>query len=101
MTLSLRMRVFRFVLILPLVLLGAYAEQPTKTSAPDAPVLSFRDFYKLPVGPRRLEPTHKLLTLREKRVRVQGYMVKEEEPLPGLFMLTPSGSHGGTGRWSF
>ncbi|MGH8554193.1 MAG: hypothetical protein ACREUD_01235 [Gammaproteobacteria bacterium] len=89
MNLSLRTRLFSFVLIVPLVLLGACAGQPAKTSAPDAPVLGFGDFYKLPVGPRGLEPTHKLLTLRDKRVRVQGYMVKEEEPLPGLFMLTP------------
>jgi len=42
----------------------------------------------MPVGPRGLEPTDKLLRLRDQRVRVQGYMVREEEPLPGLFLLT-------------
>jgi hypothetical protein len=51
-------------------------------------MLGLRDFFKLPIGPRGLEPTDKLLRRRDQRVRVQGYMVKEEEPSPGLFMLT-------------
>jgi hypothetical protein len=73
-----------------LVLMGAAAGQVATTSVPDAPVLGLRDFFKLPIGPRGLEPTDKLLRLRDQRVRVQGYIVKEEEPLPGLFMLTPT-----------
>jgi hypothetical protein len=36
-----------------------------------------------------MEPTEKLLSLKDKRVRVMGYMVKEEEPTAGLFMLAP------------
>jgi hypothetical protein len=74
----------------PLVLMGAAAGQVAPAAVPDAPLLGFRDFFKLPIGPRGLEPTDKLLRLREQRVRVQGYMVKEEEPVPGLFMLTPT-----------
>jgi len=50
--------------------------------------LQFRDFYKLPVGPRGLEPTEKLLSLKDRQVRVVGYMVQAEEPTPGLFMLS-------------
>ncbi len=51
--------------------------------------LSLKEFYKFPAGPRGLEPTQKLLSLKDKRVRVTGYMVKEEEPMAGLFMLAP------------
>ena len=51
--------------------------------------LRFSEFFVMPVGPRGLEPTSKLMTLRGKRVRIEGYMVEEEEPYPGLFLLTP------------
>jgi len=59
-------------------------------AAEDAPFLTFRDFFRLPIGPRGLEPTERLLSLRDQHVRVQGYMVKEDEPQPGMFMLTPA-----------
>ncbi|MBI2799227.1 MAG: hypothetical protein HYX63_02905 [Gammaproteobacteria bacterium] len=51
--------------------------------------LNFKDFYKMPIGPRGLEPTEKLRGLGGKRVRLIGYMVREDEPAPGVFMLTP------------
>ena len=50
--------------------------------------LSMRDFYKLPVGPYGLEPSDKLLNAKDQKVRIKGYMVQEEEPTPGLFMLS-------------
>lgn len=54
-----------------------------------APVITLKEFYKFPMGPRGPEPTEKLLGLNNKRVRITGYMVKEEEPTTGLFMLAP------------
>lgn len=36
--------------------------------------LRFDEFYKMPVGPRGLEPTERLLSLNGKRVRILGYM---------------------------
>jgi hypothetical protein len=51
--------------------------------------LGMREIYKRPVGPQGLEPTEKLLSLNHERVRLQGYLVQEEEPLAGLFLLTP------------
>jgi hypothetical protein len=50
--------------------------------------LSFHDFFKLPAGPKGLEPTEKLLQLNGKKVRIIGYMAKDEEPTPGLFILS-------------
>lgn len=51
--------------------------------------LSFDEFYRMPIGPRGLEPTPKLMQLNGARVRLIGHMVREEEPIPGLFMLAP------------
>lgn len=51
--------------------------------------LKFRDFFQMPIGPRGLEPTPKLLGFDGKRVRLLGYMVNAEEPSPGPFILAP------------
>ncbi len=42
---------------------------------------------KMPVGPKGLEPTERLLSLDGKRVRMVGYMVKQEVATPGMFIL--------------
>lgn len=60
-----------------------------RSSTARAVELSFSDFYRMPVGPRGLEPTSTLLALNGQRVRVKGYMVHEDEPYPGLFLLAP------------
>jgi len=75
----------------------ASKENITKTSATETEYtlpagvteLNLKEFYKFPVGPLGLEPTQKLLSLKDKRVQITGYMVKEEEPSAGLFMLAP------------
>jgi hypothetical protein len=60
--------------------------------------LNLTEFYKFPVGPIGLEPTQKLLSLKDKRVRIKGFMVKEEEPTTGLLMLAPSPGDSGRNR---
>ncbi|MEK0448212.1 MAG: hypothetical protein RL088_480 [Verrucomicrobiota bacterium] len=40
--------------------------------------LKFADFYKMPVGPRGLEPTERLLALDGKKVRLSGFFVFED-----------------------
>ncbi|TLY52314.1 MAG: hypothetical protein E6K53_04625 [Gammaproteobacteria bacterium] len=51
--------------------------------------LKFRDMFKLPVGPRGLQPSTTLSALDGKRVRMIGYMV-QQEPLPtAAFLLAP------------
>lgn len=53
--------------------------------------LKFRDFFKLPIGPRGLEPTETLLSLKGWRVRVVGYMARQDPQLgpKGLLVLAP------------
>ena len=51
--------------------------------------LKFGDFFVTPVGPRGLELTDKLRQLDGQRVRILGYMVRQEESAPGSFLLAP------------
>jgi hypothetical protein len=51
--------------------------------------LKFRELFKLPIGPRGLEPSEKLIGLNGKLVRMVGYMAKEENPTSGMFILSP------------
>ena len=51
--------------------------------------IKFGEFFRMPIGPLGLEPTEKLMALNGKRVRLVGYMVKEETPTAGRFLLSP------------
>lgn len=51
--------------------------------------LDFEQFFRKPVGPRGLELTDKLQSLNGRKVRLLGYMVKQERRTPGLFLLSP------------
>ena len=51
--------------------------------------IRFREFYDLPIGPRGLKPTQKLLALDGKRVRILGFMAKQEEPSARVLILCP------------
>jgi hypothetical protein len=51
--------------------------------------LKFHELFKLPIGPRGLEPSEKLIGLNGKPVRMVGYMAKKENPTAGLFILSP------------
>lgn len=64
-------------------------DHQTDATPQPARELGLREFYKRPVGPQGLEPNEKLLSLNHERVRLQGYLVQEEEPLAGLFLLAP------------
>ena len=53
--------------------------------------LRFSDFFKLPIGPRGLEVTPTLQSLDGKKIRISGYMARQdgETAVPGLFILSP------------
>ena len=50
--------------------------------------LKFADFFVQPVGPRGLTLTDALRAADGRRVRLVGYMVSQEQPAAGQFMLT-------------
>ena len=51
--------------------------------------LRFRDFFRLPVGPTGLDISDTLRQADGQTVRLVGYMVQQESPAAGRFMLTP------------
>lgn len=51
--------------------------------------LKFAKLFRLPVGPRGLEPTDRLRGLDGKRVRIVAYMVRRESPDTGGFLIAP------------
>ncbi|AHF91857.1 hypothetical protein OPIT5_18170 [Opitutaceae bacterium TAV5] len=51
--------------------------------------LRFSDFFKKPVGPRGLELSDRLRGLAGKRVRIMGFMVQQEQPVPHRVILAP------------
>jgi len=51
--------------------------------------LKFADFFMQPVGPRGLAIADALRAADGRRVRLVGYMVAQEQPAVGQFMLTP------------
>jgi hypothetical protein len=71
--------------------LGAQAQNAPASDAPSAPPLSlqFKDFFKQPMGPRGAEITPALGQASGQTVLLTGYMVQQERPVLGHFMLTP------------
>ena len=57
----------------------------------DATDLKFGDFFVRPIGPRGLAPTPRLLALDGQRVRLVGYMVRQDStsPVTGVLVLSP------------
>jgi hypothetical protein len=60
------------------------------TATPGNPVLELRfaDFFRTPIGPKGLEITDKLQQAHGQQVRLVGYLVQQEKPVPGRFMFT-------------
>jgi hypothetical protein len=54
----------------------------------DVTEFKFSEFFVTPIGPRGLAFTDKLLNLNSQRVRMLGYMVRQEGGLPGKFLFT-------------
>ena len=61
----------------------------TPTGQSDIAELKFRDFFRMPVSSRGLEPTPILLAHNGRKVRLTGFMVAREDTEVGSFLLTP------------
>ena len=51
--------------------------------------LEFQSFFKMPIGPKGLEVSEKVLNASGKKVRLTGYMVQHEISPLGAFILAP------------
>jgi hypothetical protein len=71
---------------------------PTKLGVngklPPAPAgvtdLKFSEMFRMPVGPKGLEPSDKLQSLDGQRVRLVGYMVTQDRAYSDFLILTPT-----------
>lgn len=69
---------------------AAFAVERTLPPPPrDVSELRFGDIFKTPVGPLGLEAGPRLAELDGRRVRLVGYMVQQEQPGSGAFVLSP------------
>ncbi len=58
-------------------------------SAQIPPELFFKEFFNLPIGSKTLEMSGRLSSANGQIVRMTGYMVQQEVPHLGRFMLSP------------
>lgn len=68
---------------------AATAQVPTPSATPIVSELRFRQFFRTPIGPAGLEISDALRQSDGETVRLTGYMVQQERPTPGRFLLTP------------
>ena len=66
--------------------------KPTAEAVPPRPgdvtELKFTEFFISPIGDRGLTLTDKLRGLDGKRVRILGYMARQDQPVPGMFLFS-------------
>ncbi len=68
----------------------APAPQASHTSTPSPELLSFKDFFQWPVGPRGLDIHPRLQQANGQPVRLRGYMVQQDHGSHrGQFLFTP------------
>ena len=60
-----------------------------QAQSPEPVPIGFGSFFRQPIGPRGLELSDALHEADGRRVRLVGYMVAQERPLPGRFLFTP------------
>jgi|GEM_PF-1800069 len=51
--------------------------------------LKFNDFFRRPIGPRGLEYSDELRSLEGRRIRILGYMVRQDLSVDHCFLLSP------------
>lgn len=76
-------------LLLALTVVWSGLASAAARAEPEARDLPFAQFFQQPIGPRGLQPTAALRAADGQRVRLVGYMVQQEQPQPGRFLLAP------------
>jgi hypothetical protein len=69
--------------------ISSQALAQVRRDANEAIPLELQAFFKMPIGPKGLEISDNVMTASGQKVRLTGYMVKNELPMPGVFMLAP------------
>ncbi len=69
---------------IPAVLAVNHPLQPAASGVTD---LKFAELFKMPVGPRGLELSEKAVELNGRKVRLVGFMVRQDMPTKGMFIF--------------
>jgi hypothetical protein len=69
--------------------LAASSTNALPSLPPGVSELRFSEFFRRPIGPRGLECTERLRSLEGRRIRILGYMVRQEQPVDHGFLLSP------------
>ena len=90
MTVTLNRPLRHLLAITAALWLGLAQAQTMAAAVPaDSIELRFADFFQTPVGPKGMEMSEALRQADGHAVRLVGYMVQQELPQPGRFILTP------------
>ncbi len=81
------LKYFMFSIGLCAALLLPFHAARAACAAPGVANIKFQEFFKMPVGPRGLEPTDKLIALNGKKICLVGFMVRQHIPTPGVFVF--------------
>lgn len=83
--------VWRSAAVGVLIGLAVLPALPVQADTPSLQDLAFHDLFQLPIGPKGLVPSPRLLQLNGRRVRMLGYRVQvaPEQALPHLLLLSP------------
>ncbi len=68
---------------------SAHAQSSATTPGTDPQRITFADFYRQPIGARGLETSDTLRRAEGRLVTLTGYIVAQEQPSAGRFLLTP------------
>jgi hypothetical protein len=69
--------------------ISTHVRSQVRFDSKEATPLILQSFFKMPIGPKGLEVSDKVLNASGQKVQLTGYMVKTELPTPGVFMLSP------------
>jgi hypothetical protein len=68
---------------------GRVATNALPPLPPGVADLKFNEFFRQPIGPRGLEYTDRLRSLEGRRIRILGYMVRQDESVDHCLLLSP------------
>jgi len=81
---------FKFIAPLSLLILASFsASTHSQTVSEHTSTLRLTDIFQLPASSRGLTFTDQALAAQGHSVRLVGYMVQQERPTPGRFLLSP------------
>jgi hypothetical protein len=71
------------------LMISTQVRSQVRLDAEEVTTIRLQSFFKMPIGPKGLEVSEKVLNASGQKIRLTGYMVQNELPTQGVFMLSP------------